>query len=222
MSETLARPYWIEPAALGRIGSALKHAAATSATMSEVCEAMTPLMAACVEIEGIENIPSEGPLIAIKNHPFHLDALVLGGLFAARPEMRYLVKSTPLTGNLPEESQLSLRKNGPHANIEDVKALQTYLDDGGSLLAAPWGSLDHEAKSYATLERTVQNSLRYASFSDAHILPIEIDVTWGQDGQLPVPYVKASFKEPVLAKEGGLDEASIRAAASNLYERFAA
>ena len=173
-AESTLRQYWVPPSTLLDIGEAIGQAFEETGNFAAVCHDLCPLIAQSKVVRGVENIPLEGPIVVVKNHPCHFDLLLLEELYRLRPEVRILLKRSGHTEHFPVELSVMLEKKGPKASPEDIKVLQSYLRSGGSLLATPWGSLDHQAKEYATPERAARNAVRYAQFAGARVLPIYI------------------------------------------------
>jgi Acyltransferase len=213
--------YWTESKSLSGVAKALSEAVNSSTSFAEVCMKMAPHIAKDVEVSGIDNIPTQGPLIVIKNHPCHFDSLLLGGVFGRRSDVRSLTKVSFLTDPLPDDYVIRLRKEGARANPDDAYVLKTYLQAGGSLMAVPWGAMDHQAKGYANLDRTIQNVLRYASFSDATIVPVTIDSTWDGSKSLPLGKAIIQIGEPLRPSASAADLLHTTEVVADLYERYA-
>lgn len=218
MIESKPKTYSVDPTYLEHIGNILSRAAGQTA-FAEICKDIIPLLAARHEISGLDNIPTEGSLVMVKNHPFHFDGLLMGALFAERPDVRLLAKSAPYTSALPSSNALILRKDSDKANPHDIAALQAYLKEGGSLLATPWGAMDHQARSHTTSERAAHNAAKYVTFNNAALLPVHIDVTWRETRSLPVRSASISVQEPIMAADK--DAANkIHAAVTSMYQAY--
>lgn len=172
-----------------------------------------------MEVIGIDNVPLNDPLVVIKDHPCHCDFLLLGSILTERPDIRFLAKDSPLTRALPSDSTVLLRKSQGHANHDDIKAMQQYLRDGGSLLATPWGAMNHQARESTSAERAASNVIRYAGFAKATVLPIEFEVEWTQRKQLPVAKARVVIQEPIIPLNGELDTERLRATTVAMYGR---
>ena len=95
-----------------------------------------------VEVEGRENVPPEGPLLVVANHPGLADALAL---FATVPrcDLRVVAAERPLLEALPNTSrylipvsEASPRRSGA------VRVATRHLRDGGALLSFPGGKIE--------------------------------------------------------------------------------
>ena len=119
--------------------------------------------------------------------------------------------------------QFFLRKNGIHAHPEDILKLQDYLHSGGSLSTTPWGAMDYQARIACTKERAIQNTLRYASFAKATILPVIMDVEWGDTpGKFPVDSVVATIQNPIMPIDGMLNQTLVTSVVSKMYDSYVA
>lgn len=213
--------YWVDPASLHRVAGRLQDVVASSRSFAEVCQKMTPTIAEHIDVRGIENIPAQGPLVVIKNHPCHFDSLLLGQIFQERPDVRSLTKVSFLTDPLPDEYVVRLRKEGARANPDDARMLKAYLAAGGSLMAVPWGAMDYQAKEYAGFERTMQNVVRYASFHDAAVLPVTLFPQWGRIKQLPLKDMKVTIGQPLYPTRNDVELLKTIEAVSEMYDQFA-
>jgi len=213
--------YWVEPGYLQNLADSLNRASAQVLPFAEVCETGKSYIADISEIEGIDNIPNDDPLVVIKNHPCHFDVLLLGEIFEHRPDVRTVTKASSLTAVLPESNTLLMRKNGPFAHEDDILTLVNHLRSGGSIMTVPWGSLDHQGRSYATAERAIQNALSYARFCGATVLPVCMEAEWNNTHSLPLRKVLTTIQEPIRLKAGGLDKDRISSVVSAMYERYA-
>lgn len=218
MAEIDSKMYSVDPHYLEHIGARIRQFAGRTA-FSVVCEAVTPLLTESHEISGTDNIPADGPLVVVKNHPFHFDALTLGVLFSERPDVRWLAKSAPHTLAAPEDSVLLLKKSDGKADARDIETLKTHLTEGGSLLATPWGAIDQDTGNCTSAERAAQNAVRYTSFGNATLLPIHIDVEWSETASLPVRNVSISIEKPIKSDANG-STIKIQEAITDMYETY--
>lgn len=104
--------------------------------------------------DGLANIPSEGPLVVVANHPFGiLDGLALGRILSAtRPEFKIIAhtifrKAKDLqTVILPIDFGQS--KEALALNIRTRKESLSYLADGGAIGIFPGGTVSTSAKPF--------------------------------------------------------------------------
>jgi len=191
------------------------------ASFGQRCRRVQPLLARTLIVHGAANIPAKGPVIVAKSHPMHYDGLLLDAVFDAQPELRMLAKPSALMDRMPADNILLMRKVGPHGNHDDIKKLQAHLGNGGSLLATPWGCLNHQAQGQVTAERAAQNVIRFAKFASATVLPVSIEVDYGDPDLLPARSAVVTYGEPIEPlSTGNLDEAAITAAITNMYKHY--
>ncbi len=104
--------------------------------------AATERMARHLEVEGVRNVPREGPVLLVANHPGLADALAL---FATVPrcDLRVVAAERPLLEALPNTSrylipvsEASPRRSGA------VRVATRHLRDGGALLSFPGGKIE--------------------------------------------------------------------------------
>jgi hypothetical protein len=95
-----------------------------------------------LEVEGRENVPPEGPLLLVANHPGLADALAL---FATVPrrDLRVVAAERPFLEALPNTSrylipvsEASPRRSGA------VRTATRHLRDGGAILTFPGGEIE--------------------------------------------------------------------------------
>jgi hypothetical protein len=99
-------------------------------------------MARHLEVEGRENVPPEGPLLLVANHPGLADAIAL---FAAVPrrDLRVVAAERPFLEALPNTSrhlipvsEASPRRSGA------VRTATRHLRNGGAILTFPGGEIE--------------------------------------------------------------------------------
>src|SRR5215210_893125 len=99
-------------------------------------------MARRVEVEGRENVPSEGPLLLAANHPGLADSLAL---FATVPrrDLRVVAAEKPFLKALPNTSRylISVAEASP-GRFGVVRSAVRHLRDGGAVLTFPGGDIE--------------------------------------------------------------------------------
>lgn len=93
-------------------------------------------------IEGQENVPSEGPLLLVSNHPGLADAVAL---FAATPrdDLRVIAADRPLLDALPNTARYLLTVEESSAGRSGVaRAAARHLRGGGAVLTFPAGKIE--------------------------------------------------------------------------------
>jgi hypothetical protein len=99
-------------------------------------------MARRVEVEGLEKVPREGPLLLAANHPGLSDTLVL---FAntPRPDLRVVAAERPFLDALPNTSRylLTVDERSP-GRFGLVRTATWHLRGGGAVLTFPGGKIE--------------------------------------------------------------------------------
>ena len=99
-------------------------------------------MARRVEVEGLENVPREGPALFVSNHPGLADAVAL---FSAIPreDLRVLAAERPFLAALPNTSRhLVTVPEGLRGRSSTVRPVARHLRSGGAVLTFPGGRIE--------------------------------------------------------------------------------
>lgn len=99
-------------------------------------------MARRVEVEGLENVPREGPLLLAANHPGLSDTVAL---FAATPraDLRVVAAERPFLNALPNTSRYLLTVSAqPPGRFGLVRTATRHLRGGGAVLTFPGGKIE--------------------------------------------------------------------------------
>ena len=94
------------------------------------------------KIEGQENVPREGPLLLVSNHPGLADAVAL---FAATPrdDLRVIAADRPFLDALPNTSRhLMTVAETPGGRSRVARAAARHLRGGGAVLTFPGGRIE--------------------------------------------------------------------------------
>ena len=106
------------------------------------------------DIEKIKNVPKDGPLMIVANHPFGvLDGLIICWLTSKiRSEFKVLTHSmllrAPETRNHLLPIDFSESKDAMKTNLETRKTARKILDDGGTIVVFPGGTVSTTKKFY--------------------------------------------------------------------------
>lgn len=99
-------------------------------------------MARHVEIEGQENVPPEGPLLLVANHPGLSDTVAL---FATTPrtDLRVVAAERPFLNALPNTMSylLTVNEKSP-GRLGLVRSATRHLRNGGAVLTFPGGRIE--------------------------------------------------------------------------------
>jgi hypothetical protein len=99
-------------------------------------------MARSVEVEGRENVPPEGPLLLVANHPGLADSLAL---FATVPrrDLRVVAAERPFLRALPNTSRyLFSLVEEPPGRMGVIRTATRHLKRGGAVLTFPGGKIE--------------------------------------------------------------------------------
>jgi 1-acyl-sn-glycerol-3-phosphate acyltransferase len=99
-------------------------------------------MARGVVVEGAENVPGEGPLLVVSNHPGLADAVAL---FAAMPrgDLRVIAAERPFLSALPNTSGALIPvPDAPNGRSKAVRAAARHLRSGGAVITFPGGRIE--------------------------------------------------------------------------------
>ena len=117
-------------------------------------------------VEGQENVPGEGPLLLVCNHPGLADAVAL---FAATPrdDLRVIAADRPLLDALPNTSRHLLTVAEPSAGRPGVaRAAARHLRGGGAVLTFPGGRIEPDP---AILPGAVEALAHWSSSADLFV-----------------------------------------------------
>jgi 1-acyl-sn-glycerol-3-phosphate acyltransferase len=94
------------------------------------------------EVEGRENVPDEGPLLLVANHPGLADTVALFAAIA-REDLRVVAAERPFLDALPNTSGhlLTVREDLPR-RLGLLRAATRHLRSGGALLTFPGGRIE--------------------------------------------------------------------------------
>ena len=94
------------------------------------------------EVDGLENVPREGPLLLVSNHPGLADAVAL---FAVTPraDLRVVAAERPLLEALPNTSRYLIPvPDASPGRFGVVRAATRHMRDGRALLIFPGGEIE--------------------------------------------------------------------------------
>jgi 1-acyl-sn-glycerol-3-phosphate acyltransferase len=100
-----------------------------------------------MQVLGVENIPAEGPLLVLSNHPGMTDTL---NLFASLPrsDLKIVAAERPFLQSLPNVSRhLIYVSEEPGQRMGVVRATVQHLRRGGAVLTFPAGKIEPDPAS---------------------------------------------------------------------------
>jgi 1-acyl-sn-glycerol-3-phosphate acyltransferase len=182
-----------------------------------------------VKVEGLENVPREGPLLVIANHASNVDGMLLMAYVVpkiGRP-MRWLGKEEalrwPIFGWVMKANGVFAVRRGA-GDLEAFKTAKKVLDDGNVLAIFPEGSRSHDG----ALNEAKEGATVLAVRSGAPILPIALVAThrfWPRGG-LPRPGRRMSVRVgptfTLTMGKGGDRAEAMRTATADLMGHIAA
>lgn len=110
-----------------------------------------------VQIHGSENIPKDGPLLIVSNHPGAVDSIAIGANLP-RDDLSIVATGYPLLQKLPSTSQRLIYVD-PHslANITGVRSTINHLQSGGAVLIFPSGRVEPDPAFQPNARTAIQH-----------------------------------------------------------------
>ena len=119
-------------------------------------EFLSPLVRG-VDLDGYENIPEDGPLLIVSNHPGAVDSVAIGANLP-RDDLNVVATDFPLLKRLPSTSQrmIFIDPRAP-TNISGVRATINHLQEGGAVLIFPSGRVEPDPAILPHAREALQN-----------------------------------------------------------------
>jgi hypothetical protein len=123
-----------------------------------------------VEVEGGENVPPEGPLLLVANHPGLADSVAL---FSAVPrrDLRVMAAERPFLKALPNTSRylMTVPEASP-GRLGVIRSTAQHLKRGGAVLTFPGGEIEPDP---AVLPGAIEALMRWSGSPDlfARLVP---------------------------------------------------
>lgn len=154
-----------------------------------------------VEMFGQENIPKDGPVLFLSNHPGMTDTI---SLFAtiARSDLRIFALDRPFLQSMPSVSrQLLYLNDDPKKRTDAVKRAATHLRNGGAVLTFPAGEIEPDPDVYSGAIEALGNwtdsagvFLRFAP--ETKIAPVLVRrVLWDKAVKHPLTLIRSNRKD---------------------------
>ncbi len=94
------------------------------------------------EVEGIDQVPTDGPLLIASNHPGMVDGLLVAASLP-RPDLKIVVSGMPLFANLKAmKDHFILVSRNTFERLAVVRSVIRHLQDGGAVLIFPRGLIE--------------------------------------------------------------------------------
>ena len=108
----------------------------------QAARAVLPMFASQVDVQGLEYIPRNGPLLIVSNHPGICDFLVIAASLP-RQDLIIVASGVPFVRKLTHVTEhLILSTHNIHERMVVIRAAVRHLKSGGALLIFPSGGLD--------------------------------------------------------------------------------
>ncbi len=154
-----------------------------------------------LELSGTENIPKDGPVLFLSNHPGMVDTLAL---FSAinRNDLQIIALNRPFLVSLPEVARhLFFLSDDSVQRMKAVKQAAAHLRNGGAVLTFPAGKIEPDPMVYAGAIESLKdwNSsagvfMRFAP--ETKIVPVLVSgVLWNQAVTFPLTRIKKEKDE---------------------------
>lgn len=107
---------------------------------------------------GLENIPHEGPLFVISNHPGAYDGLVLFSLLG-RQDIKWISSIIPFLDLLPDVRRhiLFADRKDPNQKMVVLRNIAAHLKNGKTIVYFGSGHRDPDPAVYTGTEETIEN-----------------------------------------------------------------
>jgi len=156
----------------------------------------------------LDNIPREGPLVVVANHPYGiLDGLMMGHILSVvRGDFRILANRVFRKAEELNEVILPVSfdetKAGIALNLETRRTALKYLSDGGAIGVFPGGTVSTANKPFGRpLDPSWRSfTAKMIAKSDAHVVPIYFDGANSRLFQL-ASHLHTTLRMALLIKE---------------------
>ena len=114
----------------------------------EAARDLMPKFSGGWELDGGDNVPKEGPLLVIANHPGNIDSIATLGVLE-RPDVHMVANDRPLLRALPNTSGhlFYLNPDNP-ARFDTLRGLVRLLEEGQTVVLFPSGRLEPDPSFY--------------------------------------------------------------------------
>ena len=178
-----------------------------------------------VEVEGLDNLPEEGPVVIVGNHQGYAD---IAAYFAAFRKFQFAFVAKKELSKIPlygvwmgRIRSVFIERNDPRASLEAIKAGADLIEKGFSLVIYPEGT-----RSKGPIPGPfMKGSLKLATKPGVPIIPVSMHGTYKmyeQTGVLSPAKIRIIVHEPIETKgmsrkeEKGLNETVERIVVSGI------
>ncbi len=184
---------------------------ATAAAGADLFDLLRPLLHPLllpvrIDVDGIEQLPREGPCIVASNHRSYLDGLVLGALGSRRGRrLRFLGKrevfEAPVVGHVARAAgQIPVDRGS--GSLRPVREALDALERGEAVAILPQGTIPRGEAFFEPRLRGRVGVARLAIASGAPVIPVALWGTeriWPRAARVPDP---AALRGTVYARVG--------------------
>jgi 1-acyl-sn-glycerol-3-phosphate acyltransferase len=119
---------------------------------------LLPFFARAVEVIGVENVPKEGPVLLLANHPGNFDEVVIAANIN-RPDLRIFANSHPILTSFPAISRHAVfsKANDPGAGMAALRTGIRKLREGNTVLLFPTGRTDPDPRRTQGAEAAIES-----------------------------------------------------------------
>ena len=118
---------------------------------------LLPFFAKGYQATGQEQLPTEGPLLVIANHPGTMDTILINSLLP-RDDLKIIAGYSPFTQNLPNlREHLIYSAPDTNARAAVVRTAIHHLNAGGTILLYPSGQLEPDPATLPGAVESLQN-----------------------------------------------------------------
>jgi len=129
---------------------------------------------------GQENVPTQGPLLVISNHPGAYDAVVIAAKLK-RPDLCIIASDLPFLHYLDNLSRrifyIPINKNDISHRMTGMLSAMRYLKDGGAVLLMGSGTIDPDPAVYPGAAAYIQRWTEATSLFLRHVPQMRILLT---------------------------------------------
>jgi hypothetical protein len=164
-----------------------RRTAATS--FREAAAWLLPQYARGVEVIGLDQVPTDGPVLFVSNHPGNFDEVVIAAN-VERADLRIFANGHPVLTSFPAISRHAVysKDNDPAARMNALRTGIRNLRQGSSLLIFPTGRTDPDPRCSAGASEAIDN------WSPS----VELIVNRAPETQVVVTLVSGVTSRPIL------------------------